>query len=167
MPPDPADRLTPAGAGTAPPGQDGDERLPVIDQLDELAEVSVGQPEIYLRYSKGPAADAQKTSRDYESGLDLPGLSVVPLRPPQWWTRPACDWVARQVCRYVQLAEGDPTKCAWALTGDAVGSGPDHEPLVARPRPIAILSPGLIDQARRHYHQHFEVGRDSRSGAAS
>ena len=72
------------------------------------------------------------------------------------------DWLARQVCKYAQLGEGDG-RYAWILTGREVGRGPDHEPLVAGPHPVAVLSEDLVDQARGHYHERFEVGRDSQS----
>jgi hypothetical protein len=92
----------------------------------------------------------------------LPGLSVVPLTPPDWWRRPMADWLARQVCKYAQLGEAIADRYAWILTGREVGRGPDHEPLVAGPHPLAVLDEDLIDQARDLYHERFEVGRDSR-----
>jgi hypothetical protein len=139
------------------------ERLPVLRQLDQLAVIVTGELETYLRYSLGPEVDALQTSRDYESGLELPGLSVVPLTPPAWWSRPVPDWLARQICKYAQLAAGDDSRYAWILKGQMAGRGPDHEPLITQPEPLAVLSPALIEQARRHYHERFEVGRDSRS----
>ena len=139
------------------------EGLLVIRQLDQLVGIACGDRDTYLRYSLGPEADARQTSRDYESGLELPGLSVVPLTPPGWWRRPVADWLARQVCKYAQLGEGDADKCAWLLAGRVADRGPDHEPLVADPKPLAILSDSLVDQARSHYHEHFKVGRDSQS----
>jgi hypothetical protein len=48
------------------------------------------------------------------------------------------------------------------LTGRKVGLGPDQEPLLADPRPLAVLSDSVLEQARRHYHERFDVGRDSR-----
>jgi hypothetical protein len=48
------------------------------------------------------------------------------------------------------------------LTGREVGLGPDQEPLLAGPCPLAVLSDALVEQARRHYHERFDVGRDSR-----
>lgn len=138
------------------------ERLPVIGRLDELAEIVHADGDKYLRYSNGPDADAHKTSRDYESGLELPGLSVVLLTPPHWWRRPDVDWLARQICKYAHLGQDGAERCAWILTGREVARGPDHEPLVADPQPLAMLSESLLDQAREHYHERFEVGRDSR-----
>jgi Family of unknown function (DUF6098) len=136
------------------------DRLPVLHELGQLAQLVAEREATYLRYSRGPAADAHQTSRDYESGLELPGLSVVPLAPPDWWHRPAADWLARQVCKYVRLA-GGTGRCGWVLTGRVVGSGPDHEPLVAGAKPLAMLSEHLVEQARQYYHERFEVGRDS------
>jgi hypothetical protein len=136
--------------------------LPVICQLGQLAELACDDKDVYLRYSRGPEADAQRASRDYESGLELPGLSVIPLTPPAWWSRPVPDWLARQVCKYVQLADGEPDRYAWVLSGRKVGLGPDQEPLLADPRPVAMLSDAVLEQARRHYQERFDVGRDSR-----
>jgi hypothetical protein len=132
-----------------------------ISDLAQLTAIVNGAAETYLRYSHGPAADTGATSRDYESGLELPGLSVVPLRPPDWWTRPVPDWIARQICKYAQLAAGDRDRYAWILTGPVVGRGPDHEPLVAPAQPVAMLSDDLVEEAHRRYHERFEVGRDS------
>jgi hypothetical protein len=137
--------------------------LPVIRGLDELTEIAAAEHAAYLRYSRGPEADGRQASRDYESGLELPGLSAVALAPPDWWRRPAADWLARQVCKYAHLAEGDTGRYAWILTGLVVGRGPDDEPLVADPKPLAIVSDGLVEQARSHYYDRFEVGRDSQS----
>jgi hypothetical protein len=134
----------------------------VIRDLGELADMACNGADAYLRYSRGWEADAHHTSRDYESGLELPGLSVIPLAPPAWWRRPVPDWVARQVCKYIQLTEDDRSKFGWVLTGRVVGRGPDSEPLVAAARPLAVLSEDVVEQARRHYHEHFDVGRDSR-----
>ncbi|MEU8193654.1 DUF6098 family protein [Microbispora amethystogenes] len=53
--------------------------LPTIKGLDELTELVERRPGLYLRYSKGPDADEGKPSVDYESGLELPGLSVTVL----------------------------------------------------------------------------------------
>jgi Family of unknown function (DUF6098) len=134
----------------------------VIRQLGELTELVCDGRQVYLRYSLGPEADAHQVSRDYESGLELPGLSVIPLAPPAWWSRPVPDWLARQVCKYVQLADSEQDRHAWVLTGQTVGLGPDQEPLLADPRPLAVLSDAVLEQARRHYHERFDVGRDSR-----
>jgi Family of unknown function (DUF6098) len=139
------------------------QRLPVIHELGQLADVACGDGEKYLRYSAGPDADGQQTSRDYESGLTLPGLSVVPLTPPCWWGRPTVDWLARQISKYAHLGGEESDRCAWVLAGREVARGPDDEPLVADPRPLAILSTSVVEQARQHYHERFEVGRDSRS----
>lgn len=139
----------------------------IVRNLEQLADAVAAQAEIYLRYSRGPEADTGQTSRDYESGLELPGLSVVPLTPPEWWTRPVPDWLARQICKYAHVAASDAGKYAWILTGQVVGMGPDHEPLVAQPRPLATLSDTLIQQAQQHYHERFDVGQDSPSSAVT
>lgn len=109
----------------------------IIDDLDELADVVAREPAVFVRYSCGPRRDALHASRDYEAGVDLPGLSVTPLTPEPWWTRPAVDWIARRVCKYMDQADGAPDRRPWVLTGEVVGNGPDHEPLVVDVEPIA------------------------------
>lgn len=130
--------------------------------LDELAALTDQQDRMYVRYSRGPEADATTTSRDYESGLELPGLSANSLTPESWWTRPRIDWVARQLCQYVHLEEeSDEPRCAWVLRGPVVGRGPDCEPLIRPTQPVAVIDPAVIEEAKRHYTLHFDVGRDS------
>jgi len=70
----------------------------VIGQLGELAELACDGRQVYLRYSRGPEADAHQASRDYESGLELPGLSVIPLAPP--------------ACGVGPSPTGSPARCA-------------------------------------------------------
>ena len=130
-----------------------------IDTLTELAELTAATSNVHLRYSAGPDADHAETSRDYESGLPLPGLAALDLDPPPWWTRPASDWLARQICKYDQLSDHDPECYAWLLTGREVGRGPDNEPLLADPVPLGRLGDGLLAEATERYHARFEVGR--------
>jgi hypothetical protein len=133
-----------------------------IDDLDELVEVVAREPAVFVRYSHGPDRDAEGASRDYEAGVDLPGLSVTPVTPEPWWTRPAVDWIARRVCKYMDLADGEPDRRPWILTGEIVGNGPDHEPLVADVAPIAWLGERALQQARTCYEQRFNVGKASK-----
>jgi hypothetical protein len=117
---------------------------------------------LYLRYSKGPTSDAKEgRSRDYESGLELPGLSVTVVSPEPWWTRPVEEWVARRICKYDEL--DDEARYPWLLTGQAVGFGPDHEPLLQKARAVARVGPGALHEARRVYEERFDVDRDARS----
>jgi Family of unknown function (DUF6098) len=132
-----------------------------IATLSELTDLVGGRKELYLRHSGGPESDTEGTSRDYESGLDLPGLSVVPLKPPQWWSRPVEDWIARQIRKYAHLAEQGDDRYAWILTGSVCDFGPDHEPLISDFSPVAVLSDDLLKEAEDRYHDRFEVGRDS------
>lgn len=134
--------------------------IPLITSLDQLADLAT-DPLLYLRYSKGPAADAEDgPSRDYEANVTLPGLSATTLSPEPWWRRPVKDWVARRVCKYSELAEEDG-RFAWLLTGRMVGRGPDHEPLLVDVRPHARLSKGVLDEAKRWYEEYFDVDGDS------
>lgn len=97
-------------------------------------------------------------SIDKDSGLELPGLSVNPLHPKPWWTRPPEDWIARQLCRYKHLQKKNPERFAWVLRGRLAGRGPDCEPLLADLEPIARLSPALLAETERRYHEHFDAG---------
>ncbi|MFO7249488.1 MAG: DUF6098 family protein [Actinomycetes bacterium] len=135
--------------------------LPVVEDLDRLEALVRARPGLYLRYSRGPEADAGRPSTDYESGLPLPGLSVTVLSPERWWTRPLRDWLARQVCKYTHLAEADDRRRGWVLEGREVGRGPDSEPLVGDVRPVAWLGERAVAQAREHYRRVFAAGRDS------
>jgi hypothetical protein len=142
------------------------ERLPVVRSLDELAGMVEREPGLHVRISRGPDADAAKPSRDYESGLDLPGLSANQLRPERWWTRPLEDWLARRLCQYLHLLEeADDGRVAWVLTGREVARGPDHEPVLADPHPVAVLDRSVLEEAARRYRERFDVGRDSTGSA--
>jgi hypothetical protein len=114
---------------------------------------------LYVRYSEGPRHDASEQSRDTESGLDLPGLSVNPLHPEAWWTRPLEDWLARQVCQYAELAEKNPDRYAWVLDGRIVARGPDCEPLLTEVEPLAALAPDVLAEAMARYQLTFDAGR--------
>lgn len=130
-----------------------------IDQLDELAELVAGSAPLYLRYSPGPAADAEHPSIDHESGLPMPGHSVNPLNPPGWWTLPVQDWLARRTCQYLrEVREGARP---WVLTGDVVDRGPDNEPLLINTKPIAWLGQRLVEEAYRRYHDRLDAGKST------
>lgn len=129
-----------------------------IDSLEELAAI-VHRGRFFVRYSEGPDSDAGAGSIDTESGIPLPGLSVNPLTPESWWTRPLEDWLARQVCQYRELSEKNPDRFAWVLTGREVGRGPDCEPLLVEVSPLARLSRTLLDEAEQVYRSRFHAGR--------
>ncbi|GAA5064156.1 hypothetical protein HNP84_006872 [Thermocatellispora tengchongensis] len=135
--------------------------LPVIESLDRLESVVAAHPGLYLRYSLGPERDAERSSVDYESGLSLPGLSATVMDAECWWTRPLKDWLARQMCKYADLAEKDDERRPWLLTGRVVARGPDHEPLLVDVRPVAWIDKAVVEEAREHYEKHFDAGRDS------
>jgi hypothetical protein len=135
-----------------------------LDSLEALCQAIGSHEPLYVRYSKGPEHDQTQTSRDYEAELDMPGLSVNPLAPEPWWTKPIEQWVARQLCQYVKLHEGEGRR-AWVLRGQISGYGPDREPLLQPWEPVAWLSDDLIAQARACYHTNFNVGHDSTSAS--
>jgi len=139
-------------------------RLCVLRDLDEVVDEVRAHDTVYLRYSKGPDEDLSRgSSRDYESGLDLPGLSVTVATPEPWWSRPVEDWVARRLCQYADLGQAEG-RFPWLLTGRPVGNGPDHEPLVDQVRPLARVADEAVHEAVRVYRQRFEPGEDSREG---
>lgn len=134
--------------------------LPVLESLDDVLRAVRDHPGLFVRYSSGPDADRRDgPSRDYEAGLDLPGWSVTTLEPEPWWPGPVADWVARRLCKYDELGADD--RFPWLLTGRVVGRGPDHEPLVAEPVPVARVGRRALAEARRRYEDRFDVGRGS------
>ncbi len=137
----------------------GSRGLPEITTLERLARLVSERPGLHVRYSAGPEADAGSVSTDGESGLPLPGLSVNPLDPQPWWTRPLEDWLARQLCQYRHLENEGEERFAWVLRGRLVGRGPDSEPLLADVEPVARLAPSLLEEAERRYEERFERGR--------
>ena len=130
-----------------------------LSRLGELVELCHLDPELYLRYSPGPEADALHPSTDHESGLTMPGVSANPLKPPGWWTLPTEDWVARRVCQY--LRETDEGARPWALHGRQVDHGPDNEPLLVDVTPVAWLDERLITEAREVYSRRMHVGKST------
>lgn len=133
--------------------------LPTVGGLAGLARLVRAHERLYLRYSDGPDQDSHSVSKDYESDLQLPGLSVTVLTPEPWWTRPLEDWLARQVRKYASLVEEDPDRCGWALQGRITAHGPDHEPLLEGVRPVAYLSDAVMEEAQSRYRWRFEAGR--------
>lgn len=139
--------------------------VPTVTGLAELADLVASVHErLYLRYSAGPEKDSGSASKDYESGLELPGLSVSVLTPEPWWTRPLEDWLARQVRKYAALTEEDRSRFGWVLRGRTVAHGPDHEPLLADVRPVAYLADAVMEEAQSRYRLRFEKGRGPTDG---
>ncbi|WP_460943154.1 DUF6098 family protein [Okibacterium endophyticum] len=133
--------------------------MPVFDRLAELVELVEGEPGLFIRYSRGFDHDVNTGSIDTESGLELPGLSVNPLSPEPWWTRPLRDWLARQLCQYKHLQDKNPERHAWVLRGRCVGRGPDCEPLMVDIVEVARLSDRLLAEAQAAYEERFDAGR--------
>jgi hypothetical protein len=135
------------------------QRLRRVPHLAQLAAVVRACPGLHVRYSAGPDDDMSRHSIDTESGLELPGLSVNPLDPEAWWTRPLEDWLARQLSQYRHLAEKEPERIAWILRGEECGRGPDCEPLLRDVDPVAVLDEELLEEARERYEKEFDAGR--------
>ncbi|MGN6474648.1 MAG: DUF6098 family protein [Mycobacteriales bacterium] len=124
--------------------------LPVLTTMRDLVElVRRHGHEVYVRWSKGPAADRDSQSRDDLTGVELPGLSASALAVEAWWEgRPLETWVARRLYDYRHLRERRGAK-PWLLLGTEVGRGPDNEPLVRCERPLAWISEGVIAKSER------------------
>ncbi|GAA4420386.1 DUF6098 family protein [Actinokineospora soli] len=127
--------------------------------LGELVELCLSGPELYLRYSPGPEADALHPSTDHESGLLMPGVSANPLTPPPWWTLPADDWIARRVCQY--LRETEEGARPWVLHGRVVDHGPDNEPLLVDIIPVAWLDRRLLAESHDRYRTRMRAGKST------
>ena len=120
------------------------DELPTITSLAEL----VGHlgDDVYVRWSKGPSADAASTSRDSLTGVDLPGLSASPLAIEPWWGERSRElWVARRLYDYRHLRDlrGSDVR-AWVLKGSEVGRGPDNEPLVRCDEALAWVADSAL-----------------------
>lgn len=132
--------------------------MKAVGSLDEVAELAKARAPLFVRFSAGPEADAAEASRDYESGCELPGLSVNPLNPEPWFDRPVLHWVARQLVQYAHL--GEEGRYAWVLTGREVGRGPDCEPLLADVDAVARIPDDVVREARALYEKVFDAGHD-------
>ncbi|WP_051432955.1 DUF6098 family protein [Promicromonospora kroppenstedtii] len=131
---------------------------PRLGSLAEVAELVQVLAPVYVRFSAGPEADRAVASRDHESGCLMPGLSVNPMTPEPWWTRPVEHWVARQLRQYAHLMVRE--RFPWLLTGDVSGRGPDCEPLLIGITPLAFLAPSVVEEAGVLYRQAFAPGAD-------
>ena len=132
--------------------------LPTIHDLDRLVDLVVAEPNLYIRWSRGPDIDLTTTSKDDLTGDELPGLCANPLRIESWWgPRPDRVWVARRLYDYRHLASG-PEVSPWVLEGEEVSRGPDDEPIVRCVRPVARISPSVVEEAEstvRAYSDHW------------
>ncbi|GAA6527643.1 DUF6098 family protein [Intrasporangium sp. DVR] len=132
--------------------------METIDTFDEVVELARLRAPLYVRLSAGPGPDSEQPSRDVEADVALPGLPVASLTPEPWWTRPDEDWVARRLCTYLDLmgqAGSTEGHRPWLLTGVIVGSGADHEPLVAATEPVGWVGPEAIETATEIYRARF------------
>ena len=117
-----------------------------LHELEDILNAGAG---LYVRYSHGYAADLEEGVRDPESGLELPGLPAIRLDPEPWWSRPAEEWIARRLSRYIHSAHVGADGFAWVLRGRVVGRSADDEPLLADIELVGRLADCLIDEALR------------------
>ncbi|WP_067829827.1 DUF6098 family protein [Actinomadura kijaniata] len=127
------------------------EDMPTISTLDDLAKLVDEDDRLFVRWSRGPEADAKGSSRDDLTGVPMPGLSANPLAMEDWWApRPLLVWVARRLYDYSHLErEKGPGVRPWVLVGEERGRGPDNEPLVSCLRPVAWIEESVLEDARR------------------
>jgi Family of unknown function (DUF6098) len=127
------------------------EELACLTELSELVQLLGRYSDVYIRWSRGPNWDADNTSRDELTGVELPGLSANALEVEPWWAdRPLELWVARRLYDYRHLREHrGPGVRPWVLEGEEVGRGPDNEPLVRCKRPLAWIDDRLVEDAAR------------------
>jgi hypothetical protein len=123
--------------------------LPTVTSLDELTKITREHGDaLYLRWSRGPDVDADTTSRDELTGVELPGLCANPMAMEPWWAdRPQELWVARRVYDYRHLQDQHgPDVRPWLLLGKEIGRGPDNEPLVVMDEPVAWVAEDVVAQ---------------------
>lgn len=99
--------------------------VPVLDSLDELERMARQLPDLYVTYAEGWDADRERGSIERESGNEMPALSVNPLCPELWWTRPLTDWLARQLDQSRHLFGKNPKRKTLIAHGKSLGRGPD------------------------------------------
>ena len=133
----------------------------MLTELDDLVRLVEDQPELAVRFSSDIDADVRSGTTDAESGIRLPGMSVNPLHPEAWWTRPTVDWVARQICQYSHLLDEQPKRTAWLVRGRSIGRGPDREPLLIDVTVVDSLDDEVLRQADRTYRERFDRKEDN------
>jgi len=123
--------------------------MPTVATLEEVTGLARRHPRLFVRWSRGPGADAARSSSDDLTGVPLPGLSANPLAVEPWWgDRPLGLWIARRLYDYSHLEhEKGPGVRPWLLTGRVLGRGPDNEPLIACDRAIAWVGSQVIEEA--------------------
>jgi hypothetical protein len=127
------------------------DELPCLVDLGGLVALITQHSNMYVRWSRGPDWDADHTSCDELTGVELPGLSANALEVEPWWNdRPVELWLARRLYDYRHLREQrGPGTRPWILQGEEVGRGPDNEPLVRCDRPLAWIDERLVKDATR------------------
>ena len=126
--------------------------MPVLKRIHDIAEVvrqrqAAGQ-QIFVRYSRGPAADAKSgyRSRDHQTGAVHPGLSVEIVSGP------------RSLADYSHLlVKGLPGTRCWLLAGTVVGRDTDNACLLTDIEPVAWVADDLIRRIARAYRQKTDL----------
>ena len=119
--------------------------------LGELARLAEGRDDLFIRWSRGPEADASGVCTDDMTGVELPGLAASPLTVDPWWEgRSIRLWVARRLYEYSHLKhEKGPGVRPWILEGTELARGLDNEPLVQCDRAVAWVSEAVLNEAER------------------
>lgn len=120
-----------------------------VATLDELAQLAEQRPRMFVRWSRGPNADASASSADELTGTPMPGLSASSLAVEPWWRdRPMRLWLARRLHDYRRLErDRAPGVRPWVLEGEEIARGSGNEPLVSCTRPVAWVADDVIAEA--------------------
>jgi hypothetical protein len=125
--------------------------METLNRLSDLVRLVEHADDLFVRWSRGPAYDMRQgqSSRDELTGVPMPGLSANPLAVEAWWgSRPRDVWVARRLYDYRHLRhKRGPDVRPWVFAGEAVGRGPDNEPLVRCHRPVAWVADAVVAEA--------------------
>ena len=126
----------------------------MLYQLSEIERLLDPARPLFVRVSAGYAADLDAGSADPATGLELPGLAARPLDPEPWWTLPAGEWIARQLCHHPHRGEA---RFAWLLRGTVAGRGSEGEPLIADVEVVGRVADSLLIEADRVWQERFDA----------
>lgn len=129
----------------------------MLYQLADIERLLETGPGLYVRFSRGFAADLEAGGIDAETGLELPGYSARPLDPEPWWTLPTEEWIARQLARGPFPRQQGAF--AWLLRGRVAGRGADGEPLLNDVEVVGRLADSVLAEAERVWRERFDAAR--------
>src|SRR5690242_9167176 len=102
-----------------------------------------------------PSWPDDRVNTSYQSRLSPPPAATVPRRSRRAYS--GTQGCARLRCRFRPRRPGKRPGRWRKRPYVAVGA-----PAIATDPPLAMLSDGVLERTRRHYHDRFDGGRDSR-----